>query len=424
MNRQPDLAQASSRAGIVVAVGFSETRPSTVLGGAQGDHASAYSLFKQIIIANIVGSSFEEATRVILTLIDSYSTNRQSQEIFEKVKSQIKSIEQELGTLHGVLQKKNLAEDERNLFDSFFEKHRVLYFEKLLDELISMHLVLRNKLEMATVSVEFNKRPPEGEPARIRAAIARLRQVKPENVVAELEIIKKSILDLIWYPKLGGEELFDSENSHHVSQWAAIKKKKAYRAAVVPRSNDLDDLCQILELHLDLIFHSFPVLREHSNEQQRVFIDRFLGDFLSSSSAYEHSWKLSDADFLKVTHVVLDNLKNVYEIGVESAKHTSSEEAKTTSSEEDGSKRVSSGSGSSDDYLQQLRDFSLRTDEGSADPSFELTEEERGVSGSASSSIFSKLPAPRTRAGLVNHPHQEEAIQELTRFDLRKSFQA
>lgn len=348
-------AQVVAGTGQPPRVQFSEDRPSTSIG-AQAEHASAYDLFKKIVLAAIESLPIDDAIRMMIMIIDSYASNHETQKIVDEMKDR-----EELQLLKESPKLKEQVID-KNLFDKFYQFSANLYLEKVLSELISRHLELRNRLEDVSFPSEWNLAPPPGEGARVKNANTFLKKLAPEAIDASLEKINEAITHLLWYPKIPEQFLYDE--TKHKAQWQEVRSKK-YNTRAKPRTNDRTTLNLILKRHITLVFQAFPVLKSLEIEQRNKIVDSFLKSFLLAPNS---TWKLKQKEFDPIHASIYQLLKEVDEENKSASK--SSEDYQSTSP----SGSVPSGSRESSDnedrkLAAQMFNTTITTDD-EADPDY------------------------------------------------------
>ena len=273
--------------GVVSDVRIAADRPPTLLG-VQGDHVSAYALFKECVYTAVLGLPIKDALNQMLHMIDSYAGEHpQVQAIFENAKAKISGppflnndqIQKIRDGLHSSedLETQNLAfvtAEALNLANTSI-------LESVLNDTIATHFTFRNKLNMASFPEEGNKAPTPGEAQRVKTAIKQLAKFKDNPPThGDVQISVSAIIDLLHYPKIPDNLLLSPVSK----KWEAICQKK-YTKDTLPRDNDVTKLKEVMKNHVELLFACFPGLHA-----QREAI---LEDFTTNMAA---QWKIKGVE--------------------------------------------------------------------------------------------------------------------------------
>lgn len=309
--KQKETVTASSSVSVEVkqtqgkiSLHISSSRPPSVIG-SQGDHVSAYTLFKECIYSKCQDLDLQEAIKLLLYIIDQYTEEEQAQTIFEQAKAQMSSehflMDEEIEQIVDALKKASLNElAEKTKCE--IEKGRSATFENILSNLIATHLTLRNKLELTAFPREGNVEPPKGEGARIKKATKNLKNLAGEKK-PKIEKIVAAIKELFWFPEIPDYQLIKPNSAN----WKGILKKKKYNKDTIPRSNKPDILCQAIENHLNLVFSCYPSL--HSFQRQIIddFMDNILDEWRSLNKEQKKAVKLTINKNLSIKYAFKEN---------------------------------------------------------------------------------------------------------------------
>lgn len=305
-------------------------RPRTAIG-LQGDHVTAYGLFKEYIRQ----VSEKDSTNALIEIIETLKLLRKaldkyvyafSEEMDEVVEKELEkqereiseAIQQLISEAYGI-GKNVITNDEINITINSLQgtklQDKILIgltgynqsrFDKLQSQADNIFLSIRNRLKYVSFPREGSESPPPGEPARVTKAIELLREYNKNPIQIkgnkDLDKIVDAVKDLSWYPKVSENKLIDLQKSK--KEWNEIKKRKRYLAGTKPRTNDLDILYHVTALHIDTIASCFPVLRESQ------YYDRFIQGFVEKV-AVDWGMERSD-DFLGAVKALMTSEKRLY----------------------------------------------------------------------------------------------------------------
>ena len=145
-----DTRETEEKTAVVHAITFTDDRPRTLLG-PQGDHVSAYALFKNLVVARVEHLPLQDAIKVLLGIIDSYALNDTAQRIFDEVRDQLEAVGGEKASeIMQVLADYSIPDNVQQMIQAKFSELKRFQLANMLDALIARHLDLRNKLENTT----------------------------------------------------------------------------------------------------------------------------------------------------------------------------------------------------------------------------------------------------------------------------------
>lgn len=296
-------------------------RPRTEIG-PQGDHVTAYDLFKEIIRQVSEKDPLEAFIRIANTLrLLQQSLNKYielfSEEIDnskqEGIKSKEKEINNAIDAIFSDIKKVSLnaiTEEEikktiqrtpelelQSKLSNALPKYNQILFDTIATQADNIFLFIRNRLKYVSFPREGNVEPPPGEPARVKGAIKTLREYNDNPKLIQktddLNNIVEAIQRLFWYPKIPENMLIDVEKNKKV--WNEIKRKKGYKSGTKPRNNDFDILCHVTAMHIDTIASCFPVLKEPQ------FFENIILAFIEQIAK---NWSMKREDFNEFLQVV------------------------------------------------------------------------------------------------------------------------
>lgn len=314
--------------GIEIDIG--PNRPRTAIG-PQGDHVSAYALFKYCVIAVTKESDIQDAYKLILQVIDSYTDNPdETTKLSEEIKEHISSIMEKAITVSELKQLQEKLADSQHLSKKVLRaciENNTRYLENLVEILIEKHLTLRNKLALTSYPIEGNIAPTMGEGTRVKKALKFLKSVDEFNGESAEEVIE-AIYQLFWYPKIPDDKLINLDTPEGRKTWK--KHQGKYNKGTKPRDNNINTLCQVIANHLNIVLCCFETLREHSSKIIEPFITRVLQD-----------WKIDKQQQDELIDSIKKLLmKKVIELD---PYRTTSSSKETSSGEFDGNKTIERG---------------------------------------------------------------------------------
>ncbi len=323
---------------------LNQPRKRTVMG-PQGAHVSAYALFQEIVVAGIAGLPMEDAVRVVAFILDSYGSNRDVQKAIDAAQNRIGDIHSKINKLEFLFMgEHSLKEPERShLIDVIVDGYDA-QLKSIVGDLITTHLALRNHLDFVTFPEEFNfpltKEEKDREGSKIQSALNFLRNL---NSFEDVNLISQNISDLIFYPEILMNQLYDSNDPRKKESWEKASKK--YNKGTRLRDNDLDNLCFVLERHISLVFSAFSIIRNTDPDNKKIIMKDFLNFFLSNY------WKnLNDEEKRKICDIVSHNVYKMMPNFFEDELSASSDGSENRSKTDSGDKMQISESGSSASY--------------------------------------------------------------------------
>jgi len=310
-------------------VSVSSERPRTDIG-PQGDHVTAYALFKEFILQLPKDQPKELISRAI-SMVDGHDYSNQvywqkfqsamSQEeqnvfldrkertsnkiaelthyIRDEIPEQIKECTslEDNKTIIQALKASNLSEKLVNQTQDAILKRNQSIWDAIATHLENRILMIRNQQKYASFPKEGNLRPPSGEGARVRQALAQLRVYS--NAMASYsssssssststrpnaQEVARCIKHLFWYPPIPKRYLIDIKTPEGSKEWQEICQNRNYNIGTLPRNNELSILPFVTATHLDTVLSCFTNFNQAGFDIQlrKEFADLVIAD-----------WKLS-----------------------------------------------------------------------------------------------------------------------------------
>lgn len=292
-------------------IAMSNDRPRTNIG-QQGDHVTAYAIFKAFI-RGLKGNGPEQMIYRLAYVVDDISKatqdyqrlflqwlSKEEKEILEKQNQAISTRIQNIFTMMrdksntfssreeieavALLQDQSLVQ---NIQDALLELNQVK-FDRLVTFLSNEYLAMRNQQQYASFPQEGNVAPLPGEANRVKAAVSKL-----ANINAQLDDNAQSIdsamiagtinaiFDLFWYPKIPEKELLLCTDK----AWGEASRK--YNTGTAPRNNNPKILYFVTAVHINTIRTCFPSLP--LQDDQTKIVETFIKQIAQE-------WQMDDAE--------------------------------------------------------------------------------------------------------------------------------
>jgi hypothetical protein len=274
------LASIRAEDGVAKHVLFSGERTRTAIG-PQGDHTSAHALFHKCINAACEGKDLVVACALTLQIIDHYTENSLSQDMYEHAKKALQDprlhSEEQIGEITATLAAAGKTQLSETVGPALREANQSVYTQ-LLGHIVEAHTVLRNKLDAVSFPREGNVAPKDAEGTQIKGALKGLREITSRDITqADHKEIVKHMKNLLHYPKIPDNLLIDMETPEGQATWDGIKDR--YNIGTLPRSNDPEMLAKVLANHVQLVTSCFPGLE---GEQVKEIKEMFVAEFAKS----------------------------------------------------------------------------------------------------------------------------------------------
>lgn len=322
--------------------------------GAQGDHVTAYGLLVRFVVNRCLMLTPDEAIKTILYIIEHYASNPlNNDDVEEKVgevdNAVMKMFTQVQGRFADSLMSSEEIQDAlKNIQNDTLKKKIELHLihsntcvlEKMLEQLAEYYLTVRNKVPLTAFPREGGVDPGDAEGSRVRAALGCLDRFDlagdyPDEEERRDEILK-AIVNLFWYPKVADGELI-TEAEWKLDSNKSVRDK--YTKNTLPRNNDLDVLCQMLERHFLLVFGCYSFIpRTEQEDIRKVVIEEV---------SRQQGWNLNLAEVEAVTQTVRANINKVQDEETPDSTPEDSRSQSRKGSDSQGSQGSGKGSGES-----------------------------------------------------------------------------
>jgi hypothetical protein len=361
------LASIRAEDGVAKHVLFSGERTRTAIG-PQGDHTSAHALFHECVTAACEGKDLVVACALTLQIIDHYTENSLSQDIYDHAKKALQDprlhSEEQIGEITATLAAAGKTQLAETVGPALREANQSVYTQ-LLGHIVEAHTVLRNKLDAVSFPREGNAPPKDTEGMQIKGALKGLREITSRDISqADHKEIVKHMKDLLHYPKIPATVLIDIETPAGQAKWDGIKGR--YNAGTLPRNNDPEMLATVLANHMQLVTSCFPGLE---GEQVKEIKEMFVAEFAKS-------WNMPVTEVTALQAAVTAELPKYLQDFVQSASAERTPPSGRSRSASSHSAERSDGSGAAESMLSDEGTAALLTQMPDVPDDMELDERE------------------------------------------------